>query len=192
MTTELPPNPTSPSRRHWLVGGVAALAALAGAGLAWRRSSLEVVPDGSGPGAGVDQPLWALTLDAPGGEPVALDRFRGKPLLVNFWATWCPPCVEELPLLNRFYSENAAKSWQVLGIAIDQPSAVRKFLQKMPLDFPVVMGGLEGTEISRSMGNLGGSLPFTAVLDGGGKVVHRKIGALGADELQALVAAHRA
>jgi peroxiredoxin len=92
--------------------------------------------------------------------------------------------------LNRFYQENRAKSWQVVGVAIDQPSAVVKFLGKLPLSFPVAMGGLEGTEVSRVLGNKTGSLPFTVVLDAAGRVVHRKMGTLVAEELETLLASY--
>ncbi|HAU57544.1 MAG TPA: alkyl hydroperoxide reductase [Comamonadaceae bacterium] len=110
--------------------------------------------------------------------------FKGKPLLLNFWATWCPPCIAELPLLNTFYRENAANGWQVMGIAVDQPSAVRAFMEKTPLDFPVAMAGLGGTELSRSLGNLGGGLPFTVLFAADGRILHRKIGQLTPENLR--------
>jgi hypothetical protein len=89
-----------------------------------------------------------------------MSSFRGKLLLVNFWATWCPPCVEELPLLDYFFQENRDKNIQVLGLAVDQPSKVRDWLQATPLHFPVGMAGMGGTELSKSLGNLAGSLPL--------------------------------
>ena len=104
-------------------------------------------------------------------------------LIVNFWATWCAPCVEELPLINDFYRLNKAKGWQVLGLAIDKPSAVLGFLKKIPLDFPVGMAGLVGAELGRGLGNVTGGLPFTAVLGAKGDVLYRKMGLLHAEDL---------
>lgn len=127
--------------------------------------------------------FWATRFEGPTGEVVDMQRFLGRPLLVNFWATWCPPCVEELPLLNTFHTQHQARGWQVLGLAVDQPGAVRNFLQKLPLVFPVGMAGLAGTDLSRSLGNLGGGLPYSLVFDAHGAVEHQKVGKLSADDL---------
>lgn len=183
------PSPSSAAsrRRNWVVGAVAGVAALAGAGLAWRNlmkgSNLQ---DDAASGAGGDaaQALWQLKFDTPNGTPLAMASFRGKPVLLNFWATWCPPCVEELPLINRFFQENSKNGWQVLGIAVDQLPAVNKFLNKMPLVFPVALAGLSGIELSKSLGNLSGSLPFTVLLGGNGDVLHRKMGQVTPDDLR--------
>jgi thiol-disulfide isomerase/thioredoxin len=167
------------SRRSALLGGVGVLAALGGAALAWwRLQPHEVGSRTLGDGGA----LWAQTFPTPGGGELVMESLRGKPLLINFWATWCPPCVEELPLLDRFYRENLANGWQVVGLAIDKPDAVLAFLEKMPLSFPVALAGLGGTELAKSLGNLVGGLPFTVVLGSQGMVLHRKMGQVsGAD-----------
>lgn len=170
--------PAFASRRRLLYAGVAGAAALGGAGLAWWKFQPHAME------AGAEQALWGLEFEKPEGGALAVKSFAGKPLLLNFWATWCPPCVEELPMLNAFYREHAAKGWQVLGLAIDQPSAVRKFLARIPLDFPVGLAGLGGTDLGRSLGNLTGGLPFTVVLGGEGKVLHRKMGQITLADLQ--------
>lgn len=171
------------NRRQWMLGGVAAAAALAGAGVAWWQLQPHGAPAAaSGEGATRD-PFWAQSFDTPDGASLALASFSGKPLLVNFWATWCPPCIEELPLLDRFYQENKAKSWQVLGLAVDQPSAVRTWLQRKPLGFPVAMAGFSGTELSKSLGNLSGGLPFTVVFGASGQLLHRKSGKVTPEDL---------
>ncbi|WP_309679730.1 TlpA disulfide reductase family protein [Polaromonas sp.] len=183
-------------RRTMVYGGVAAAAGLAGAGVAWwkSRASAAQMPQlasqagpplaaDAGDDAEVAKAFWALAFDTPDGKKLAMSSFQGKPLLVNFWATWCPPCIEELPLLDYFYQENKGKSWQVVGLAVDQPSAVRTWLQTRPLNFPVGMAGLSGTELSKSLGNLQGGLPFTVVFDAAGKLRERKIGKILPEEL---------
>ena len=171
------PDPSRPARRNYLILGAAGVvAAAAGAGIAWR--SANGAADDSGAA------LWQQNFDTPDGKPLDLGALRGKGrLIVNFWATWCPPCVAELPLLDRFSREQAARGWQVLGLAVDQPSAVRKFLATRPVGFPIGMAGLQGTELSRALGNSQGSLPFTAVFAANGTVVHRKIGQLAESDL---------
>lgn len=129
--------------------------------------------------------LWPMNFDTPAGAQLAMQSLRGKPLVLNFWATWCPPCVEELPLLDSFYRQNSAKSWQVLGLAIDQPSAVRKFLERTPVSFPIALAGLGGTELGHALGNLGGGLPFTVVVGANGDVLQRKMGQVTAADLAA-------
>ena len=86
-------------------------------------------------------------------------------------------------MLNAFHAAQSPRGWQVVGLAVDQPSAVRTFLQKLPLSFPVGMAGLAGTELSRSLGNATGGLPFTVVFDAQGLVVHRKIGQVSESDL---------
>ena len=176
-----------------LYGGTAAAAGLTGAGVAWWKSELHqsrplqvdaavgtVAVVSPGPGA---DPFWSLSFNTPDGKVIAMSSFRGKPLLVNFWATWCPPCIEELPLIDGFYSANKANNWQVLGLAVDQPSAVRKWLQAKPLGFAVGMAGLSGTELSKSLGNAVGGLPFTVVFGAAGQLLHRKTGKVTPNDL---------
>lgn len=168
------------ARRRQLLGwgAVGALAALTGAGVAWWRYQPHEVAETEATA------WWAMHFDTPTGGAVAAQSLRGRPLLLNFWATWCPPCVEELPMLNDFYEAHRARGWQVLGLAVDQPSAVRAYLQKMPLKFPVGLAGLGGTELSRSLGNLVGGLPFTVVFDAAGQLVQRRMGKLTAHDLR--------
>lgn len=171
---------SSVTRRGWLYGGVAAVAAAAGIGGAWWKHRL-----GGIAGDKVDDAFWALRFERPEGGEVAFESLRGKPLVVNFWATWCPPCVEEMPMIDAFFRENAANGWQVVGLAIDQPSAVRKFLAKTPVSYPIGLAGLQGTDLVKRMGNTAGGLPFTLVVDPGGSIGARKMGKLDAGDLQA-------
>lgn len=168
--------------RRALLGVVAAAALGAGATAAWMRG--RKASESAITSAAPD--FWALQWTTPDGEPLPMQSFQGRPLLVNFWATWCPPCVEELPLINAFYKENKANGWQVLGLAVDKAALVKTFLTKTPLAFPVGMAGLGGTDLSRKLGNLAGGLPFTVAVDSGGGIILRKMGQVTADDLQAL------
>lgn len=186
--------------RRWVLGGVGIAAAAVGASLSWRTrqadgqspaASSPFVPAGDS-GASPDKmsdtgPLsdfWNTTLESPSGAAIQLAALRGKPLLLNFWATWCPPCVDELPLIDKFYQENRRNGWQVLGIAVDQVKPVNAFLFKMPLSFPIGMAGLAGMEMSKAMGNLAGALPFTVIVGGSGALLHRKMGRVSAEDLR--------
>ena len=167
------------SRRSWLTAAGVLLAAGGAAGIMGRTK--EVKPSLSP----AEQAFWLQQFKQVDGSPLSMAGFKGKPLVVNFWATWCPPCLAELPLLNAFYAENASKSWQVLGLAVDQLASVKRFLARSPLVFPVAMAGFEGTDLSRSLGNVSGGLPFTVVFGPAGDVWHRKIGQLSPRDLAA-------
>jgi len=168
---------TTARRRHLLTAGVGLAAAAAGGGLAWWRLQPGEPVDGAA------QAFWKASFTTPEGEPLAMADFRGRPLLLNFWATWCPPCVEELPLLDAFGQQHAARGWRVVGLAIDQPSAVRQFLTRTPVRFPIGLAGLEGTELGKSLGNLTGGLPFTVVFGPDGAIRQRRMGKVSRSDL---------
>jgi len=158
------------NKRLFLAGGVAAAAGLTGAGLAWWRFQPHAVA-----GDALDA-VWQLSWEDPEGRPLAMADFRGRPLLMNFWATWCPVCVRGMPLLNAFYQEQRARGWSVLGLAIDRPSSVREFLQREPLAFPIAIAGMGGTELSRLLGNPSGGVPYSVVFNAQGQIAHSKLG----------------
>lgn len=167
--------------RRWLIGATAASAAALGAGFAWWHLPSATVPAVAPPAEG----FWSLQWDTPQGGRVAMESFRGRPLLINFWATWCAPCVEELPLIDDFYRQNKDNGWQVLALAVDRLAPVQSFLRKMPLGFSVGMAGASGTELGRGLGNLAGGLPFSVVVSANGLVVQRKLGRLNPGDLAA-------
>jgi len=173
-----------PSRRRTVLWGMAAgLAGAAGLGLSLRHSKgsvvevLDPVPE-----------FWAQQWQTPQDAVLTMAEFKGRPLLLNFWATWCPPCVDELPLLERFYKEQGSGGVQVLGLAIDRKEAVLPFLKKLPLSFPVAMAGLSGADLGRALGNITGGLPFSVLVASDGSVAQRKMGRVSPTDLAAWAA----
>jgi thiol-disulfide isomerase/thioredoxin len=167
------------ARRHWMTAGVAAVAGLAGAFVAWQKYQPQGVLDVA------VQNFWQQTFEKPEGGTLEMNAFRGKPLLVNFWATWCPPCIEELPLIDAFYKANESKSFQVVGLAVDQPSQVRRFLTQKPLQFPNGLAGMVGTELGLSLGNAQSALPYSVLFDAKGRLLAQKAGKLDQKDLDA-------
>jgi thiol-disulfide isomerase/thioredoxin len=168
--TDEQPLPTPISRRGLLAVGSTAL--LAGAGVAWWQGRQKNLPEAA------LQTLWQAEFDTPEGKTMRLMDYKDQPLVINFWATWCTPCIEEMPLLNSFFQQNKSKSWQVLGLAIDQPSAVKRYLALHPVEYPVGFAGLTGTALMQQLGNDQGGLPFTLVLNAQAGLVQRKLGKL--------------
>jgi thiol-disulfide isomerase/thioredoxin len=158
------------TRRAWLAG-VGVLAAVGGAAWYARRSQTPLAAvDDSPP---VD--LWSQRFPRPEGGELVFAELRGRPLLINFWATWCPPCVKELPEIDRFWRSHG-QTLAVVGLAIDGPEPVRSFLQRTPVGIAIGLAGFAGTDLSRSLGNLAGALPFTVLLNAPGDIVQRKLG----------------
>lgn len=179
MTTPEHRAPTSPNkRRAWLLYGLAGLgAAAAGLLIGRQRFALE-------PTAASAAWLYELSLDDHTGAPQALRQYQGKRLLINFWATWCPPCVEEMPEIDAVRQAQAG-GFEVLGLGVDTPSNLREFMQKTPVSYPILRAGAAGTELARKLGNDKGALPFSVLLSEQGQILARKLGKLSRAEIEA-------
>ena len=131
--------------------------------------------------------LLAVELPDPAGKPQRLDQWRGRVLVVNFWATWCVPCREEMPEFIREQSARGSRGLQFVGIAVDQPDKVVRFAEEIGLNYPTLVGGLGAMELSRDLGNRLMALPFTIVLDRNGRVAHTQLGPLKPADLRRIV-----
>jgi thiol-disulfide isomerase/thioredoxin len=162
-------------RRQMLAVGVAGAAAAAGIALSMRRQ---------GHSSQQAETLWHKSFPQPHGGTLHMSSLRNQPLLLNFWATWCAPCVKEMPLLDAFYREHRRAGWVVVGLAVDSPGPVDDFLARVPVGFAIGVAGLEGAALSRELGNDAGGLPYTVVFDSSGHIHERKLGAVSPDDLR--------
>jgi len=105
------------------------------------------------------------------GDSVPLERWRGKLLVVNFWATWCPPCLREIPAFIELQRRYAADGVQFVGIALDQTEAVASFASEKAMNYPVLVGHDDVIRFMQSLGNGIGGLPYTAVIDANGELL---------------------
>lgn len=166
-----------------VLGATAIVAAATGAWVAWRRSA--DVPAGLS-----SAPLFALSFPDPEDREQALAQWRGRLLVVNFWATWCVPCIEEMPDLQRVRDEYVARDVEVLGIGIDSAAKIRDFRDKMRITFPLLVAGAGGSELSRQLGNTAGALPYTVLVTRDGALVQRRLGPVKPQDLRRWLDAH--
>ncbi|UOD31337.1 redoxin family protein [Massilia violaceinigra] len=176
--------------------GIAVLAGALGAWFGMHNKQDPVVASTTPPpvqpgGAGATpvEALFAETLNNPAGTPQALAQWKGKALVVNFWAPWCPPCVEEMPELAQVAKEHSAKNINIIGIGIDSPSNIAEFTGKFNISYPIYVAGISGTELSRKLGNSAGGLPYTVLIGADGQVKKTYLGRIKFDELKADLAA---
>jgi thiol-disulfide isomerase/thioredoxin len=119
----------------------------------------------------------------------ALSHWRGRPLLLNFWASWCAPCIEEMPMLDRYAAEQSTRSdgIQVVGIALDDPEAVEAFLVRTPVSYPILLDLPDRHDSSVQLGNALGVLPFTVLIGAEGRILAHRVGSFDADQLRSWI-----
>ena len=133
-------------------------------------------------------PLFAATLSDLTDKPVALERYKGKALVVNFWARWCGPCRAEIPELIKFRAAHKGKI-EVLGIGIeDKAEPAKEFAKAYEMDYPVFVAKDQGIPLMQALGNTKGGLPYTLYIDHNGKVIGKKMGVLKKPDLDAAAA----
>ena len=164
--------------------GAAGLLALA-AGIYFGRLGMMTQ---SAPAPAAASALLGVALPDANGKEQRLDQWRGKVMVVNFWATWCAPCREEMPEFVRAQTQYGAKGLQFVGIAVDQPDKVKQFESEIGLNYPSLVGGFGAMELSKSLGNNVMALPFSVVVDRQGQVIHTQLGVLKPQKLAEIVA----
>ena len=168
-----------PTRRELMVlGAVGVAAGLTGAivgalGLQSRTGAAE---------------LLSAALPDLSGKVRTLREWQGRVVLANFWATWCAPCLEEMPLLSSFGSEMGPKGLQVVGIGIDQAAKISDFAGKHKITYPLLVGDAGTIGLMRKLGNSGGGLPFSCILGRDGALAHIKLGTFSRPELTQVLA----
>lgn len=162
----------------WIKLVVVAVAGLSlGLGLAWltRGQPPEPNPDRAADAAEVGDPRPGFRHAALDGSFVEAADFDGRPLLINFWATWCAPCVREMPLLDEFATEQAGRL-AVIGIAIDDPGAVGPFVEELGIDYTILVGSTDVMATQRRFGNAQGLLPYTVLVGADGRIAWQHLG----------------
>ncbi len=131
--------------------------------------------------------LHSLELPDTQGRRQALSQWRGRVLVVNFWATWCPPCLREIPGFGRMSEKHGAKGVQFVGIGVDDGDKVRYFSQKNAIPYPILIGDMDLFQLTGDLGNPSGALPFTLILDRQGKVAFLREGMLDEQKLDSVL-----
>lgn len=167
--------------KFWLVPLAAALIAAA-AGFALYKYSRSAADEAL-------SKLTAASLKDPSGNPRRLSEWKDKVLVINFWATWCEPCREEVPALARIQSKFEANGLTIVGIAIDSADKVQEFSKRYGINYPVLLGDMESLDLLRGLGNSSGGLPFTMVLDRAGKIRTTRLGGITESELESALEA---
>lgn len=171
------------TRRHVLILAALVAAASATAGYGTRRWWLGAADTD---GVKLDT-LFSTPLANLSGGADTLEKWRGQVMVVNFWATWCAPCREEIPLFVEMQKRLGARGLQFVGIAIDRPEPVAAFQREYGMNYPILIGGIETMDLLRSTGNRAGVLPYTLIIDRTGRLKSQKLGKLKGPELERIV-----
>jgi thiol-disulfide isomerase/thioredoxin len=175
--------PKQRSRAPLILVATVALMLAAAAGLSWWTTHGAMEQAAADDGEPVS--VWSLRLPDTNGAVQPLAQWRGKVLVVNFWATWCPPCREEMPMLSRIHQKYAGQGAQVIGLSIDTLNKVRDFQREEPVAYPLLIGAMSLIDASAHWGNQAQALPFTAFFDRQGRLASVKQGRLSEVELDA-------
>jgi thiol-disulfide isomerase/thioredoxin len=168
------------NRRHFIFGSSALAALLAGVWMANRSIATPAHP--------AVEALFDAKVLSVDGKPYPLNVLRGRALLINVWAPWCAPCVDELPELSLLSQSSSAKNVQFVGLGVDNAQNISDFSIKNPVQFPLLVAGVAGTTLAKSLGNSSGALPFTVLINAAGQPVAQKTGRVQTAEIEVWLA----
>ena len=168
-------------RRNLLIAALAGAGAAAGVVAGLSKFRVEPATDT------VVEQLFNQNYPDANGARTSLGAYRGKVLVVNFWATWCAPCVEEMPELSEIQKATTARGVQVLGLAVDSATKVREFNARLQVLYPLLVLDGAGIEVARAFGNTSGALPYTVVVDRDGRIVDQTLGRIKKDRLMRVI-----
>jgi peroxiredoxin len=162
-------------RSNWLILGLAVLAAAIGGYAARHR---QPTASDQAPAGLLGQPAPALSLPDLDGTLHRLSDYRGRRVVLNFWASWCAPCVEEMPTLDRLSAKFGERAPIVIGIAMDDPAHVRAFLAAHPVSYPILIGQMTTPDTSSQLGDIDQILPYSALIGADGRILATHEGSL--------------
>lgn len=122
-----------------------------------------------------------------GGNLRNIKEWDGKVILLNFWATWCPPCKKEIPAFIELQDKYGSSGFQIIGVAIDQPELVEAYSDSMGVNYPILVGEDEGIDITTQYGNRLNLLPYTVIIDRNSMIRFIKKGEVTKDEIEELI-----
>jgi thiol-disulfide isomerase/thioredoxin len=185
--------PAKKPHRQWLSLGVVLLVTLGalylvmiGTRPARQQPALE--PAAQRPAVDIaPSALYAASFPGLDDQVQALGKWQGQVVVLNFWATWCVPCREEMPMFDRVHKKLASKGVVIVGLAADDKPKVASFLQASPVSYPILIGDFEALAFARRLGNKQAALPYTAIIDRAGNIVRTKLGPYTEAELEAQI-----
>ena len=132
-------------------------------------------------------PLPDFSLPDVAGTQHAISEWQGKIRVINFWATWCPPCLKEMPEFIALQEQYADKGLQFIGIAIDDQEPVEKYLASTKVNYPILIGDVTGIALAHQLGNIVDAVPFTVVVNQQGQIIHRQPGEFSKEEIMKII-----
>lgn len=166
-----------------LIFFVSAIALIAGIFMQTLMTQSSSVQDQQSP----QIPQIVIELPDITGKQRSISEWQGKIRIINFWATWCPPCLEEIPEFIKLQDEYKDNNLQFIGIAIEDKIAVEQYLNSIAINYPMLIAGEEGIALAQQLGNIVNAVPFTLIMNQQGQIIHRQAGELSREKILEMI-----